>query len=221
MVFEFWLIDEKNNINLLLPVTPASYSADKGNTIEVVNATELGDINITGHRKLSTIRIESFFTVQAYPFVNQVTYPVSHPMDYIKLIDRWIEEKSLIRFVVASLGVTRMNSLFYIENINYSENQKSNGDIDYVLDLKEYRAMNTPKITTQTATTMADNTPRVDATTPLVKSTYTVVSGDSLSKIARKMYGDANQWKKIYEANKGTIGSNPNLIYPGQVYTIP
>ena len=50
---------------------------------------------------------------------------------------------------------------------------------------------------------------------------YTVVKGDSLSKIALKFYGNANRWKEIYEANKGVIGANPNLIHPGQVYTIP
>jgi nucleoid-associated protein YgaU len=50
--------------------------------------------------------------------------------------------------------------------------------------------------------------------------TYTVAKGDSLSKIAKEVYGSANQWKKIYEANKDTI-KNPDLIYPGQVIKIP
>ena len=50
--------------------------------------------------------------------------------------------------------------------------------------------------------------------------TYTVVSGDSLSKIAKKFYGDANQWKKIFDANTDKI-KNPDLIHPGQVLTIP
>jgi len=49
---------------------------------------------------------------------------------------------------------------------------------------------------------------------------YTVQSGDSLSKIAKQVYGDASQWKKIYEANRGTI-SNPDLIHPGQQLQIP
>ncbi len=52
-------------------------------------------------------------------------------------------------------------------------------------------------------------------------STYTVKSGDCLWKIAANAYGDGSQWRKIYEANQSVIGSNPNLIYPGQVYTIP
>ena len=51
-------------------------------------------------------------------------------------------------------------------------------------------------------------------------STYTVVAGDSLSKIAKKLYGDANQWKKIFEANRDVI-KNPDLIHPGQVFKIP
>lgn len=50
--------------------------------------------------------------------------------------------------------------------------------------------------------------------------TYTVKSGDSLSKIAKNYYGDAMQWKKIHEANKDQI-SNPDLIQPGWVLKIP
>jgi nucleoid-associated protein YgaU len=53
-----------------------------------------------------------------------------------------------------------------------------------------------------------------------VTRTYTIVAGDSLSKIAKKIYGDANRWKEIFEANKDTI-KNPDLIHPGQVVKIP
>ena len=49
---------------------------------------------------------------------------------------------------------------------------------------------------------------------------YTVVAGDSLSKIAKREYGDAQKWKQIYEANRDKI-KDPDLIYPGQVLNIP
>ena len=49
---------------------------------------------------------------------------------------------------------------------------------------------------------------------------YEVKSGDSLSKIAKKEYGDANAWKKIFEANKDLI-KDPDKIFPGQKLKIP
>jgi nucleoid-associated protein YgaU len=51
--------------------------------------------------------------------------------------------------------------------------------------------------------------------------TYTVASGDSLSKIAKKHLGDANRWREIYEANREVIGANPDLIKPGQQLRLP
>jgi nucleoid-associated protein YgaU len=50
--------------------------------------------------------------------------------------------------------------------------------------------------------------------------TYVVAAGDSLSKIAKHYYGDANKWNRIYEANRDQI-KNPDLIHPGQQLKIP
>lgn len=218
MTFEFWFIDAKNNIRLLLPVTPGSYEVDNGNEIEIVRATEIGDINIAGHKRLKNMRIEGFFTTNDYHFINRMTYSVSKSMDYVNLFNKWINDKSIVRLVIASDGITRINSQFYIESIKYSEDNSSNGDINYVIDLKEYRAIKAPEVKTQVA--MAQNKGRQNTQTKKT-SKYTVVSGDSLSKIARKVYGDSNKWHKIYDANKNVIGSNPNLIRPGQSYVIP
>lgn len=49
---------------------------------------------------------------------------------------------------------------------------------------------------------------------------HTVVSGDNLSKIAKKYYGNANKYPVIFEANKPML-KDPDLIYPGQVLRIP
>ena len=51
-------------------------------------------------------------------------------------------------------------------------------------------------------------------------STYTVVKGDTLSAIAKKFYGNANLYPKIFEANKPML-SRPDKIYPGQLLRIP
>ncbi|MBC7622116.1 MAG: LysM peptidoglycan-binding domain-containing protein [Aeromicrobium sp.] len=49
---------------------------------------------------------------------------------------------------------------------------------------------------------------------------YEVVSGDSLSKIAKREYGNANAWRQIYEANQDVL-KDPDKIYPGQKLKIP
>ena len=48
-----------------------------------------------------------------------------------------------------------------------------------------------------------------------------VAAGDTLPSISQKVYGDANQWRRIYDANKDAIGNNPNLIKVGVKLTIP
>jgi nucleoid-associated protein YgaU len=64
---------------------------------------------------------------------------------------------------------------------------------------------------------------KVTSSAPLAAGatqSYTVVKGDTLSKIAKQFYGNANHWKRIYEANTDQI-KNPDLIKPGQVLVIP
>jgi len=49
---------------------------------------------------------------------------------------------------------------------------------------------------------------------------HTVVKGDTLSKIAKAQYGDANAYMRIFEANRPML-KDPDKIYPGQVLRIP
>ena len=53
-----------------------------------------------------------------------------------------------------------------------------------------------------------------------VNEIYEVVAGDSLSKIAKKKYGNGNLWRQIYEANKDVI-KTPDVIQIGWKLKIP
>lgn len=66
----------------------------------------------------------------------------------------------------------------------------------------------------------SDVTGSASSTAASAERTYTVVKGDSLSKIAKALLGDAKRWREIHELNKDVI-KNPDLIYPGQVFKIP
>ncbi|KAF0862338.1 peptidoglycan-binding protein LysM [Pseudomonas sp. LD120] len=63
---------------------------------------------------------------------------------------------------------------------------------------------------------------QISVTDPVLVSAVfvTVKKGDTLSAIAKLQYGDANQYHKIFEANKPML-SHPDKIYPGQVLRIP
>lgn len=50
--------------------------------------------------------------------------------------------------------------------------------------------------------------------------TYTVQAGDSLSKISKQVYGNANDYMKIFEANRDVL-SDPDKIQPGQTLKVP
>ncbi|VVM86768.1 peptidoglycan-binding protein LysM [Pseudomonas fluorescens] len=63
---------------------------------------------------------------------------------------------------------------------------------------------------------------QITVTGPVVKAAtfVTVVKGDTLSAISLRVYGDANQYQKIFEANKPML-KDVNKIYPGQSLRIP
>jgi nucleoid-associated protein YgaU len=52
------------------------------------------------------------------------------------------------------------------------------------------------------------------------EKTYEVQPGDSLSRIAKREYGNANEWRRIYDANKDIL-KDPDKIFPGQKLRIP
>ena len=61
----------------------------------------------------------------------------------------------------------------------------------------------------------------IPSLSPTSGELYVVQSGDTLTSIAQRAYGNGNLWQLIYNANKQVIGSNPNLIQAGQVLQIP
>lgn len=66
------------------------------------------------------------------------------------------------------------------------------------------------------ATTVLSNT----MATYAAEENYTTKKGDNLSKIAKEVYGDAHNWRAIYERNKEQI-KDPNLIWSNQILVMP
>ena len=171
---------------------------------------------------------KKYVTKTKYKTVTSVYYTekkvpvaVDDPYTFVKTILGWKEKGTLVRFLAGS----NVNILCSIETFQYGE-QDGTGDVYYTLSFKEYREIELvkkpkPKKTTKKkAKKKKAKTQKRKQTKKNTAKTYTVKSGDCLWNIAKKFYGNGAQYTKIYNANKGKI-SNPNLIYPGQVLTIP
>lgn len=220
MKYEFWLKNEVTGVEMLLPVTPEGYEINYGMEIETVRATNVGDVNICGRRKPQSIKIVGFFTVQDYDFRQAGGVFPTHVMAYVNLIRSWITAKDIVRLIIAEQTGARVNERFYIEDLTIREKKEDNGDIPFSINLRQYTPLQEeqPK-----GKKVATNAKRADTPPkkPAAQKTYTVKKGDCLYNISRQFYGNPNQWQKIYQANKNIIGGNPNLIYPGQTFTIP
>lgn len=82
------------------------------------------------------------------------------------------------------------------------------------------KATDTPKATAPVKPTPK---PKAGSSTGCVHTQHTVMPGDTLYAIAKYHTGDASKdnWKGLYEANRGVIGGDPDLIYPGEVLELP
>jgi len=108
-----------------------------------------------------------------------------------------------IQVKVVDDKVTLMGSIDTIENKN--KVIVTAGNVDGVASVEDWLVVKNPPVVTP---------PQPE------KQFYTVKKGDYLSKIAKEVYGNANKYNVIFEANKPML-KDPNLIYPGQVLVIP
>lgn len=215
--YQMWLTYNAEKEKIQLPVLPQSFQVTNGSSNESVNVVGLGEIIIMQSHPALQFSFSSFFPATKFPGLQVDS--VTKPLTLIQKINTWKASKKPIHFVATACGV---DLYVTIENFQYSEEGGDPGTYQYSITLKEYREItvrqvkvNIPKATA----TVQKSEPRVDNT--VTPQTYTVKSGDCLWNIAKKFYGNGAKYTTIYNANKGVIGGNPNLIYPGQVLTIP
>lgn len=168
---------------------------------------------------LAQFSIESFFPAAAdVPYLS-APEDFHEPLYYIEFFDKVRSEKKPLEFSVADveLNFGSAKPMVSIENFATKRAWGCN-DVYYKLDLQEYRPYNSSAVSGQglVVEEMPEITARETTQTPPV--TYTVKSGDTLWAIAQKYLGSGSRYPEIAVLN---AIANPNLIYPGQVFTIP
>lgn len=211
MIRYITLLDEAANTELVLPVTPASYSWTHDAVIETVTVDQLGDLNFWGGKKMGSTKLtDCILPAHQYPFLSPGAG--TNPWVYLQQIETWVDRGTVVRFLVSG---TPVNAAVLVEGITYREQDGTN-DLYSDITIRQYKQPETP--VTPAAQTGNTATTRPNATGASTAKSYTVVRGDTMWGIARKFYGDGSLCWRLAAYNSV---KNANLIYPGQTFAIP
>ena len=201
-----------------IPVLPEKLKVTSPGNNDTATVLVLGDILILRKKGLRTVAWDSFFPVNDAPFV---TGRITDPVEIVKAIQKARDSLDPVRFLITGTDLD-INVRMGVETFDYEERAGELGDFYYSIKLSEWKDYSPRRIVLPPEPAKPAQAKEPERTgKPSKQKTYTVKAGDCLWNIAKKFYGKGSDYTKIYNANKGTIGSNPNLIYPGQVFTIP
>lgn len=198
----------------VLPINPAEFEFTEPHNNQRITLLNIGEVNLIGHRGLVSGSLSSFFPSSRSPFAR---YADREPMEYIRLLKKWKSKPQPIRVIISDCD---FNLAMSIDSLIYGS-REGDKDVYYTLELSEYRFLNVPAVKVESQAQSQTSGLSTRPNTQEAPKNVTVVAGDSLWNLAKKYYGNGAQYKKIYEANKAVIGSNPNLIKPGQKLVIP
>ena len=207
---EIWLKNDSYNIRF--PVLPSEYTIGSQSNNTSVNVTNLSEVTLLGNRNLETVSFETFFP-KTYESMYCDISPEHTPVEYRDIFEK-MKQSGVCKLTLTGAGYSKKVT---IESLEAKEDDGT-GDITISFSFKEYVKPVVKVVSVQRAAVKVAAS-RTTKTTSSDK-TYTVKSGDCLSRIAASQTGKASNWQTIYSDNKSVIGSNPNLIYPGQVYKI-
>lgn len=219
-----------NGKNLTIPVNPEEINITRSADNDNINIIGLGKATRKGEPGLQSLSISSFF-----PGSNSYFYTGVLPSTCIKFINEIWETENINNNVakLVTLGLpVDISMYFVIENFDYEHKAGEEDDIYYTLEIKKYIPYGVKTVSVQTSGLQAarasstsnkntTQTPKSGNQTATTTKTYTVVKGDCLWNITKKFTGSGSGWRELYNLNKGVIGSNPNLIKPKQVLTLP
>jgi nucleoid-associated protein YgaU len=208
---EFSLTDGKGK-KFQFPVNPEEVTISRQKGFDTTTILSYGEFDFPQGEKVKEIAFSSFFPKEYNPAY--CTYEdIPDPQEAMNTLNGFLLSKNPLRFIITE---TAVNVPVIVASHNSIFRGGEYGDVNFDLSLRTWSDMKVAKKAggTGSKTAAVNKKPRTDMKEK--KKTYTVKSGDSLSKIAKLELGDSSQWSRIYQLNKKVIGQNPNAIKPGQ-----
>lgn len=225
---DLYMTEKDTGTKVALALLPDSVKTKTtANTISY-NFISVGEVKMPNGQKLRQYSWSGTFPGQSwsnYPFIKKQHYRT--PKEMINIIETWRQKGTRI---VLMLTETTINVEVYLSSFNYTWKGGA-GDVEYDITFIEAKDVVVYTITEAKTTPSAQSSNVSHGTRPAASTdtntnteqtkTYTVKKGDCLWNIAQKYLGNGARYTEIYALNKSVIGSNPNLIYAGQVLVLP
>lgn len=206
-----------------LPVTPSKLDTKIKSNNKTINLINEGDVNILKLPGLTEISFEALIPQVKYPFAKTL----KSASYYLNKWEKLKTSKKAFQFIVVRTNpkgkmLFNTNIKVSLEDYTITEDAKNGLDLKVTIKLKQYKSYSTKtvKVTVKQEKTTATVEPKRSTESAPAKKTYTVKKGDCLWNIAKQYLGNGAKYTEIYNLNKDKI-KNPNLIYVGQVLTLP
>lgn len=209
---------------VLLPITPEKVQLkikNQNKTLQLISGYEINQLMPPG---LTEVEFDVLLPQVRYPFARYLNGFVP-ARDFLEKFKALKNGGQPFRFVLtrtdSSGEVIYHNNLrVSLEEYTITEDAKEAPDVLVSVKLKRYLDYGTIHLEMQeNGQAEGPGTDRPTENAPQAKS-YTVQAGDCLWNIAKKALGNGARYTEIYALNRDKI-QNPNLIYPGQVLTLP
>ena len=203
-----------------LPVNPEEIKKTQKLNIEKYQVLKSGQVSVPKFPELWTYEFSCELPHQEVHYMESGSR--ADPDRYIRAITKAQRKKKPVQLIYSNGETDDESVKVLIESCTITEKAGEEGDkylslsfVQYKAPSKKYVAVVTPAATVAQPQTPQPANPAVEQ-----GKTYTVQKGDTLWKIAKQFYGNGSQYPKIVSANLDKI-KNPNLIYPGQTFSIP
>lgn len=211
--------------SVLLPIAPEKFSLKVKNANKTMTLINEGEVNFLKEAGLTELEFDVLIPAVQYSFA-KYDGGFKTPKYFTDHFESLKISKKPFQFIVVRKmpdGKLLFNNDMTVSMESYTikEQVKDGFDLTVSIKLKQYRPYGTKivKVANNTAS-VTETREQTNSPAPKKETTYSVQKGDTLWGIAKKFYGNGSKYTKIYEANKDKI-KNPNLIYVGQVLTIP
>ena len=224
------LYDPVDKTELIWPTAPRDITTSAGTEVASVSLDNFGTLSRPRGRPPTSYRWTATF-YGAGRLGSPYILPFWRPPEDIKyLLERWHDTQPRrpvnqpLELTVEATNFPTIYKPVFIEALGFTW-RGAFGDLDADISLIEWRSavvgLDAVAAETGEEVPVSEETAGEAVDEPPIPNAVTVQSGDSLWALAQLHLGDGARWPEIYEMNAETIGSNPDLILPGQELLMP